>query len=100
MELKTFEPAYGSGVTISATTSSSRVAVQNANFTESLVLTNTGSDFAYIRPGSSTVVATAADYCLLPGQQVSITWPREVTHVAALAGSSSTSVHIIPGNGF
>jgi hypothetical protein len=100
MEMKTFEPAYGSGETISATTSSSRVALTNAQFTESIVLTNTGSDFAYVRPGTSTVVATAADYCLLPGQQVSVTRNDGVTHVAALAGSSSTSVHVIPGQGF
>ena len=100
MGLKTFEPAYGSGITISATTSSARGAITNALFTESLVITNTGSDFAYIKPGNSDVTATSADYCLLPGQQVSITWSRDVTHVAALAGTSSTSIHVIPGNGF
>lgn len=96
--MQTFNPAYKQGVTISATTTSAATAVGFGS--KSLVLTNLGSAVVYISCGLSTVTATAADYPLLPGAQVSITKFQDHTHVGTLAASGTVSVHVIPGEGF
>jgi hypothetical protein len=99
MIAQTFGPAYGQGVTASVTSTSAATAVGTGS--KSLVITNTGSTNAvYLRTGLSTAVATTADYCLLPLAQVSISKPQDHTHVAYITASSTSSLHVIPGEGF
>lgn len=98
MALETFNPAYTQGVTLTATTTSSRSACGQGSM--SLVVSNLGTVAVYVRVGTSTVTATAADYVVLPGQQVSLTKFQDHTHIAALSVSGSQSVHVIPGEGF
>ena len=93
----TFNPAGGTGGTLSATTSSSRAALTPG--TQSIVVTNRGSDYIYVRCGDSAVVATAADYCVTPGGQISLTKFQDLTHVAVLSVSGTQAVHVIAGEG-
>jgi hypothetical protein len=97
---QTFGPAYGRGVVVaSVTTTSAASAVGFGD--KSLVVTNTGSTNAvYLRTGLSDAVATTADYCLMPSAQVSISKPQDHTHVAYITAASTSSLHVIPGEGF
>jgi len=96
---QTFAPAYGQGVVVaSVTTSSAASAVGDG--AKSLVITNTGSNAIYLRTGLTGAVATTADYLLLSGAQVSISKPQDHTHVAYITATSTSSLHIIPGEGF
>ena len=94
----TFNPAFGAGVTISATTTSSATLV--GGNARQIVVTNLGSAVIYIDTGMAGIVATAADYPVLPGTQVSLSKNLDHTHVGVLASSGTQSVHVIPGLGF
>ncbi len=93
-----FSPAYGRGTTV-APASVSAVSQVGGN-TQTLCLTNLGAYTAYIRCAEdNSAVATAADYPIPPGMQVVITKPREYTFVAYYA-ATTTSLHVMPGEGF
>ena len=97
---QTFGPAYGQAVNVaSVTTTSAASAIGEGS--KSLVVTNTGSTNAvYLRTGTSTAVATTADYVIMPNAQVSISKPQDHTHIAYITASSTSSLHVIPGEGF
>jgi hypothetical protein len=97
---QTFAPAYGQGVVVaSVTTTSARSLVGFG--AKSLTVTNTGDTNAvYLRTGDVTAVATTADYCLMPGAQVSISKPQDHSYVAYITAASTSSFHVIPGEGF
>jgi hypothetical protein len=94
-----FAPAYGSGVTVaSVTTTSAASAVGVGN--KSLAVTNTGAtNVLYVRTGASDVVATTADYPIQPNQQQIISKPQDHTHVAYITSTSTTTAHVIAGEG-
>jgi len=97
---RNFGPAFGSGVVVASvttTSASSAVGVNNQN----IVVTNTGATNAvFVRTGLSGVVATTADYIVQPNAQVNISKPLDHTHVAYITGTSTSSAHIIAGDGF
>lgn len=97
---QTFGPAFGSGVVVaSVTTTSANSALGAGNM--SLAVTNTGStNPIFVRTGLSGVAATTADYIVMPNQQVKISKPLDHTHVAYITGTSTSSAHIIAGEGF
>ena len=97
---QTFAPAYGQGVVVASVTGTSAASAVGFG-AKSLTITNTGSTNAvYLRTGLSTAVATTADYCLMPNAQVSISKPQDHTHIAYITASSTSSLHVIPGEGF
>ena len=97
---QTFAPAYGQGVVVASVTTTSAASAVGFG-AKSLVVTNTGSTNAvYLRTGISTAVATTADYCLMPNAQVSISKPQDHTHIAYITAASTSSLHVIPGEGF
>ena len=96
---QTFAPAYGSAVLVASVTTSSAASAVGVG-SKSLVVTNTGSSSIYLRTGLTGAVATAADYILLPLSQVSISKPQDHTHVAYITSTSTSSLHVIPGEGF
>ena len=97
---QTFAPAYGQGVVVASVTGTSAASAVGFG-AKSLTITNTGSTNAiYLRTGLSTAVATTADYCLMPSAQVSISKPQDHTHVAYITSTSTSSLHVIPGEGF
>lgn len=96
---QTFAPAYGRGVTASVTATSA--ASELGKGSKSLCLTNTGDKVAYVRIGESGLTATTADYAVIGGSQVTISKFMDHTHIAYVCGGSdSTSLHIIPGEGY
>lgn len=97
---QTFGPAYGQGVTVASVTTTSAASVVGGG-SKSLTITNTGATNAvYFRTGASDAVATTADYCLMPNGQVSISKPQDHTHIAYITSTSTSSLHVIPGEGF
>ena len=98
--MQTFSPAYGNGISVSPTTSTATSALDSKSRGSIVVSNKHASINCYVRTGDSTVVATAADYIVLFGQQVSLTKDPAHTHVAYLSASGTGSLHIIPGDGF
>lgn len=96
--LETFNPAYTQGQTLSVTSTSGPLTIGRG--AASLCLTNLGTTTCYVRVSSGTVAATAADYPVLGGSQVTITKAQDMDTVSALTASGTTSLHVIPGEGF
>ena len=96
---QTFAPAYGQGVVVASVTTASASSAVGAG-SMSLVVTNTGSNTVWVRTGLTGLTATTADYPILPTSQVSISKPLDHTHIAYLTATSTSSLHIIPGEGF
>jgi hypothetical protein len=96
--VQTFNPAYGGGTTISVTSTSS--AVLRGYGSASLCLTNLGNQPVYVRVSKGTVAATTADYPVMPLAQVTITKDVDMDTVSAITASSTSSLHVIAGEGF
>lgn len=94
----TFNPSYTNGVTVSPGTVSAASTVGAGS--KSLCITNLGAVVVYVRVGGSGIVATAADYPVLPSTQLSISKDQDATQVAYVTASGTGSLHIIPGEGF
>lgn len=93
-----FAPSYGAGTIVSAGSSSANSKIGGA--TQTLCLTNLGSDIVYVHCGEdNTVVASTADYPVPVGAQVTITKPRNYQWVAYYA-ATTTSIHVLPGEGY
>jgi hypothetical protein len=94
-----FQPAYGSGVTV-APTGTSASSTFTVVSSESVVLTNLDSVLTvYVRVGEGAQTATLADYPVLPNTQVSLSKARYENTVAYRTSSGTGSLHIIPGRG-
>ena len=95
---QTFNPSYGRGVTVAPATTSASTVIGAGS--KSLCLTNLGAAVCYVRTGPAGTVATAADYPVPVGAQVSITKFQDDTTVAHITTAGTGSLHIIPGEGF
>ena len=95
----TFAPKFGSGITVSpgAASASSSVGLNN----KTLCITNLSSTVvSYVRTGNTGLTATAADYPIPAGAQVSISKPDDHDFVAYIAPAGGGSLHIMVGEGF
>lgn len=92
-----FNPAWKNAQTV--TTGATTASIQIGKGSESLVITNTGANPAYISVGPSTVTATNTDFLVLSGTQVIIGKDKEHTHVAPLQITGATTLHVLPGEG-
>jgi hypothetical protein len=94
-----FNPAYGSGVTVAPTSTSASSTVGFGS--KALVITNLSSTVvAYVRVGEGSATATTADYPVLPNTQVSISKAQDQNVVAYITASGSSSLHIMAGEGY
>jgi hypothetical protein len=94
-----FNPAYGSGVTVAPTSTSASSTVGFGS--KALVITNLSSTVvAYVRVGEGSATATTADYPVLPSTQVSISKAQDQNVVAYITASGSSSLHIMAGEGY
>ena len=93
-----FEPNYGSGVTVAPSgTSGSTTLGSNL---ENIVLTNLSSSVTvFVRVGKGAQTATTNDYPVLPSAQVSLSKAQYANTVAYITGGSTGSLHIIAGKG-
>lgn len=96
--LYTFNPSYGSGITVAPGAASASSAMGRGR--KSLCLTNLGSVVCYVRVGPSPQTATAADYPIPVGGQVTITKAQDSDTIAYIAPGGTGSLHIMSGEGF
>ena len=90
-------PNYGSGVTLTAGAASLTTPIHED--AKSIVITNLGSNVAYIRIGNSSSVATTADFPVLPFSQVTIT--KVLGHnTLAYISAAGTDLHVMNGEGW
>jgi len=103
---KTFSPAWGKGVSITAGAAATDSLIDdnslNGSGSSSVVITNTGTDLAYVRVSRSDDVkdATAADYLIMPQAQVSLTKFRDNDTLSVIAPSGAPVIYAIRGEGF
>jgi hypothetical protein len=98
MALETFNPAYTQGQTISVTSTSAPITIGRGS--KSLCLSNLGNQPVFVRVSTGTVAATTADYPVMPLAQVTITKDQDMDTVSAITSSSTSSLHVLPGEGF
>ncbi len=103
---KTFGPAWGKGINITAggTASDSLVddrAAMNGG-SQQVVVTNKGTDLVYVRmsKADNVIDATTADYVIMPQAQVSLTKFQDFDTLSVIAPSGAPVVHAIRGQGF
>jgi len=92
-----FNPSYTQGKSVTASAAAASVSFNGVD--KQLVITNTGTNIAYIRTGTGAFSATTADMPILPGTQVSITkgdGAVTFSYISALG----TTLHAIPGEGW
>ena len=90
-------PAYTQGQTVSAAASAASTTIDI--HARNVTITNLGAQVAYVRVGPTGVVATAADFPILSGAQLTLTKPDGHGTVSYIS-ASGTSLHIIPGEGW
>lgn len=93
-----FCPHYGSGVTVSVTSTSAQTTLPTG--TSSVCITSKNTVLCYVRVGVSGVVATTADYPVPPNQQVVLTRDLDHTTIACIAPAGGGDLHIMVGSGY
>lgn len=97
---KAFSPAFGKGVTISASTTTSRVIINRAGDREQVSLSNDGSDTVFVNTGDVAVTVVSPEgFAILPGTEKVITFNRDHTHLAVITASGTSLLHVIVGIG-
>ena len=98
---KVFQPAWESGQVISVTTTTANVEIAVPSNNEQLALTNTGSTICYVNIGATAALsaATTAGYPILPTSQILLTKKLDDKFVSAITAASTTSLHVMPGDG-
>lgn len=97
-EVTTFAPSYTKGITVAPGTVSASSTIGAGS--KSLCLTNLSTTVCYVRVSSVAATATAADYPVPAGAQVSISKPQDDGIVSYVTAAGTASLHIIPGEGF
>lgn len=95
-----FNPAYGTGLTITPAAASAAVAMIPG--TKNLRVCNTGAAIGYFRTGrisDGTPVATAADMPVPAGQTVTVTIFQDHDRIATIS-ATGTTFSVIRGEGF
>lgn len=90
---------FGANTTISASSTTARGALSRA-MDQSVVVSNPISgSVAFVRFGADDVEATAADFPVLPGQQVILEVPASATHAAVILDTGTGNVYFSAGDG-
>lgn len=94
-----FNPNYGSGVTVAPTTSAASSTLPNR--TKSVLLTNlSNSVTVYVRISAAGDNATVADYPVLPSTQVTLSKGDDDLVVSYVTTSGTGSLHVMAGEGY
>lgn len=97
MDMRPFNPAYGSGQVVTAAAAAAAVTNLNKG-DQQVVVTNIGANIGYVRVADAGDASTA-DYPVPSGAQVSLTKGADQTRLSHIS-ASGTSLHIITGNGW
>lgn len=93
-----FAPSYNTAVIVApGTVSASTVIGKGA---KSLCLTNLSTELCYVRVSFGAAAATSADFALPANTQHYISKPQDADTVSYVTGTGTTSLHIMPGEGF
>jgi hypothetical protein len=96
--MQPFRPVANGTLTLSATTSSSRVQVSAVAVPQEYRIYNAGTVAVFIEDGNSAVTAnTTADVPIAPGAIEVLTLAG--THVAGITASGTATIYITPGDG-
>lgn len=93
-----FKPFDDATVSLSANTSSSRVAFNASHNGSTCRVVNRGSDWLFIKFGNSAVVADVNDIPVPPNWVDAFSVPDGATHCAGLSEGTST-LYVTPGDG-
>lgn len=97
VSLDTFSPAFGAGVTVSATTTSANVALTAAPPTSTVIrVVNSGAVAVFCVWGTGAQTATATSMAIAAGG-VFVGPLNKANNIACLASSTTASVYAIPG---
>lgn len=92
-------PSYGNASGVTATAASQTVVLKAK--TKQVMITNTGPDAAYVRITPNILAATSADAILPPNSMpIVFTKAEEITSITVVSGGTSSSLHIMPCEGF
>lgn len=93
-----FAPSYTKGVTVSPGIASASTTIGEGSKT--LCLTNLSTTVCYVRVSSVAASATTADYPVPASAQVTISKPQDDGIVSYITSAGTSSLHIMPGEGF
>lgn len=96
--LARFNPAYGSGKTVSPGAASASTSIGAGQKT--VCVTNLNAVLCYVRIGPSGITASTADHPVPPNAQVFLTKNQDADTIAYIAPAGGGSLHIMPGEGF
>lgn len=95
--LNPFTP--GSTVSVSATGTTSRVALPATRGNQIRVAVAAGGSIAFVRFGTTAVNALVTDTPVLPGTIEIFTVPTGMTHVAGITSTGTATVYFTAGDG-
>lgn len=98
--LQPFSPHYKSGQAVTASSAGAASVTINHN-SFNVMVTNTGSNIAYVCIGTDSATATAADFPIPAGAQVALTkgaGQNVLSYLGVAAGT--TTLHIMTGEGW
>lgn len=93
-----FAPSYTQAIIPTVTTTSTSSVIGKGS--KSLCLTNLGVEACYVRVSYGPATASSADFVMPGGTQHYISKPQDADTVTYVAGNATTSLHIMPGEGF
>lgn len=82
---------------LAVSTTSARAQFRTSGQQTTLRLVNYGGSTVHLRTGDASVVATAADMVLLPGQSEYFQVPQSDSYLAAVTDSGTSSVSVTLG---
>jgi len=95
-----FSPQPAGTVTISVSTTSAATAISAGSGLSQVAIKNAGDNTAFIKFGTdNTVEATSSEFPILPGESNLLTKSEAHTYIAAITGSSTTTLYVTPGAG-
>lgn len=95
-----FSPQPAGTVTVSVTTTTGNAAISAGSGLSQVAIKNAGAAAAFIKFGAdNTVEATTSDFPILPGESNLLTKSEAHTYIAAITGSSTTTLYVTPGAG-
>lgn len=98
MMIQPANPSFGNGQIVAVTTTSAAFTLTAKS--KQIIATNLGSNPAYIRMTPTSAAATTADMLIPQGAQVTFTKDYDTVAGTIISTGGTTSVHIMPAEGF
>jgi hypothetical protein len=92
-----FHPNATRGQTVAPAAASAQITIGLGN--KNVCFTNLGAAVCYVRTGAGAVVATTADYPVLPNSQIVLSKDDQHDSIAFIS-ATGTTLHIICGEGW